>query len=177
MCDSFEADIVLFGISHRMEFVALLCVFTIFVFMLSSKLDSGPSKFCPNVLLIESITFNLEGVPAGSVALVKEDSNIIDDPSYELQVKSFSSSVSLVSSSPAPLAELNSGVSGDMLEIDDAVVVSCNKSIDDPCGIMSVDKQIESFSALVLFVDSLADSFVISSSSVKRNANLLIKTK
>ena len=162
--DSSEEDIVEFGISHRMELVALLCPVTIFVFIFSSELDSGPSKFCPNVCLIESITFNLESVPVGLVTLVKEDSNNIDDPSDGLQVISFSSSVSLVSSSTVPLAELNLGVSGDMLAIDDAVVLSCNKSIDDPCLTISADKL-----TFVLFDDSLA----VSPSSTKRNSNRL----
>ena len=170
MSDSFEADIVVFGISHRMELVALLCAVTIFVFMLSSKLDSGPSKFCPHVRLMVSITFNLESMPAGSVTLVKEDSNIIDDPSDELQVISFSSSVSLVSSSPAPLAELNMGVSGEMLAIGEATIGSRAKSIDDPCLTISADKlKFDSFCTFVMFVDSLA----VSPSSINRNANRL----
>ena len=176
MCDSFDADE--FGISHRMELVALLCAVTIFVFMFSSELDSGSCKFCPNVRLIESITFNLESVPARSVTLAKEDSNNIEDPSDEKPVTSFCSSVSLVSSSTVPLAELNLGVSEDMLAMDEAVVVSCNKSIDDPCLTISADKlKFDSFCTFVLLVDSLADSFVVSSSSVRRNANLLIRTK
>ena len=170
MCDSFEADSVEFGISHRMELLALLSAVTIFVFVFSSKLDSGLCKFCPNVRLIESITFNLESVQAGSVFLVKEDSINIEDPTEGLQVISFSSSVSLVSSSLAPLAELKFGVSGDMLANDDAVVVSCNKSIDDPCEIISADKlKFDSFCTFVLFVDSLA----VSSSSINRNSNRL----
>ena len=153
-----------------MELVALLCAVTIFVFMFSSKLNSGSSKFCPNVRLIESITFNLESVPVGSVTLVKEDSNNIDDPSDVLQVKSFSSSVSLVSSSPVPLAELNFGVSGDMLAIDEAVVVSCNISIDEPGLTISADKlKLDSFCTFVLFVDSRA----VSPSSINRNSNRL----